>query len=154
MLHYVKYPSKGNVAYNKYYITYMKINYGLVSRSLIALLFVVAGLQKLMDFKNASSYIGSLGVPMATIVTVIVIFIEVVVALAFAWGYKAKHAGYILIAFTVLTILLVHNDFKNQMNLVMALKNLSIIGGILAALCCYCDDCTVHSKKHTTTHSA
>lgn len=113
----------------------MKINYSFVSRSLIAFLFVMAGVQKLMHFTTVSGYIGSLGIPLPVIVTALVIFIELPVALAFAWGYKTRMAGKILIAFTFLTIPLVHKDFFGA-DMVMVLKNIAIIGGIMAAMGC------------------
>jgi putative oxidoreductase len=110
--------------------------YGTIARSLIALLFVVAGIQKLTGFEGTVGYVGSLGVPLATIATVIVIFIEIVVALLFAYGYKVKEMGYILIAYVVLTILIAHRDFSQGANMVMALKNIAIIGGLMLAACC------------------
>lgn len=110
--------------------------YGLIARSLIALLFVVAGIQKLQDFAGFSGYLGSLGVPAPSLVAAVVIFIEIVIALLFAYGYKVKTTGYVLMAFTALTILVAHRDLSNQLNLTMALKNLSIIGGIMLAVCC------------------
>ena len=126
----------------------MKINYALVSRSLIALLFVVAGVQKMMHFSETVKSIDSLGVPLAGLASIIVILVEVPIAIAFAAGYKVRQSGYALIAFTVLTILLVHRDLTQPMNILMALKNIAIIGGIMSALGCYCGDCTVHTKKH------
>lgn len=111
-------------------------HYGTIARSLIALLFVVAGVQKLMGFEGAAGYITSLGVPASMLVAVIVILIEVPVALAFAYGYKVKETGYILIAFTILTILVAHRDLNQGANMLMALKNLSIIGGIMLAIRC------------------
>lgn len=118
----------------------MKINYQLVSRVLIALLFVMAGIQKIMGFSGTVGYIGSLGIPAATLVAILVIIIEVPVALAFAWGYRLCTTGAILAIFTVLTIALVHNHLPGDM--VMILKNIAIIGGILGAMtCCDCGKC-------------
>lgn len=118
----------------------MKINYHFIARALIALLFVVAGVQKIMGFSGTAGFIGSIGVPMATIVTALVILIEVPVALAFAWGYRLCTTGGILAFFTLLTILLVHNHWPAD--LVMILKNLAIIGGILSVVTtCSCGKC-------------
>lgn len=118
----------------------MKFNYQFVSRALIALLFVAAGVQKLMQFSGTTQYIGSIGIPLATLVTVLVIIIEVPVALAFAWGYRLCTTGGILAVFTLLTILLVHNHWPGDM--VMILKNLAIAGGILSAMTlCNCGKC-------------
>lgn len=125
----------------------MKINNALVSRSLIALLFVVAGLQKLMSFGDTVSGVGALGVPFPMIATILVIIIEIVVALMFAFGYKTRTTGWILVGFTALVTVVVHRDFSNQVNMVMALKNLAIIGGIMAAVSCSCGTCVVHKDR-------
>ncbi len=120
----------------------MKINYALISRILIALLFVVAGVQKIIGFQMIVGYIGSLGVPLPVIATALVIIIEVPVAIAFAWGYRTCIMGMILIAFTLVATLLVHRDFAVAPNMVMALKNIAIIGGIMAAImACDCGKC-------------
>lgn len=133
----------------------MKINYALVCRSLIALLFVVAGYNKLMGFQGTAGYVESLGVPMATLATIIVIVIEIPIALAFAWGWRVCATGLTLIGFTLLATILAHNPwaanvdpmaFKNVMT--AALKNLAIIGGIGAAiLACECAGCKVRKNN-------
>lgn len=111
----------------------MSKHYGMIARSLIALLFVVAGVQKAMDFTGTVGMVESLNVPLATLAALLVIIVEVPVALAFAWGYKVKETGWTLIAFTVIATLLVH--FKVT-ELVAALKNIAIIGGIMLAIRC------------------
>ena len=126
----------------------MKINYALISRVLIALLFVVAGVQKIMGFAGTAGYIGSLGLPFPEVLTALVILIEVPVALAYAWGYRVCITGGILVAFTVITTILVHRDFSMGANMVMALKNIAIIGGILATTgTCSCGRCEVLNPK-------
>jgi putative oxidoreductase len=111
-------------------------HYATIARSLIALLFVVAGVQKLMGFAGSVGYIGALGLPMPTILAILVIIIEVPVALLFAYGYKVREMGWILGIYTVLTILVAHRDWSQGANMIMALKNLSIVGGIMLAVCC------------------
>jgi len=125
----------------------MKINYAFISRSLIALLFVFAGIGKVMNFAGTASMIGNMGVPLPMLVAILVIIIEIPVALAFAWGYKTKETGYVLIGFTVLATLLAHRDFSNQINVIMSLKNIAIIGGIMSAISCACKDCVTHQVK-------
>lgn len=120
----------------------MKMNIAFVSRSLIALLFVVAGLQKLMHFTDTTKSIASLDVPLAGLVALIVIIIEIPVALAFAWGYRTCIMGAILMGFVVIVTVMVHGHLNQGMNLVMALKNVAIIGGILGlASMCTCGKC-------------
>lgn len=124
-----------------------KINYALVSRSLIALLFVFAGIGKVMGFAAFASSLGQMGVPVPMLGALVAVIIEIPVALAFAYGYKTKETGYALIGFTLLATLIAHRDFSNQMNVIMTLKNLSIVGGIMAAVACSCATCVVHGKK-------
>lgn len=120
----------------------MKINYALISRSLIALVFVIAGIQKLFHFSETSATISSVGVPLAPLATLIVILIEIPVAIAFAKGYKTCLSGWILIGFTALVTFIMHGNIGVGMNLIMALKNLAIIGGILAVISsCMCIKC-------------
>lgn len=132
----------------------MNINYALISRSLIALLFVVAGLQKLTHFSETTQSIALLNIPLASLVTLLVIFIEIPVAIAFAWGYRTCVTGWILIAFTTLVTIFVHGNIAQGMNLIMALKNIAIIGGILALVNeCACGTCPVKMKKGHKAHS-
>ena len=132
----------------------MKINYALVSRALIALLFVIAGIQKLTGFSGTVGYVDSLGVPMATLVTILVIIIEIPVALMFVFcPKKICWTGGALIGFTLLATVLAHNPwgadpvaFKNV--LTAALKNIAIVGGIASAiLACECESCKVRKSK-------
>ncbi len=124
-----------------------KLNYALVSRSFIALLFVFAGIGKVMGFAGFASSLGQMGVPVPMLAALIVVIVEIPVALAFAYGYKVKETGYAIIAFTVLATLIAHRDFSNQMNVIMALKNLAIVGGVMSAIACSCAACVVHGKK-------
>ncbi|MEN9551846.1 MAG: hypothetical protein RI935_223 [Candidatus Parcubacteria bacterium] len=123
------------------------INYALIARSFIALLFVFAGIGKAMDFDVFANSLGQMNLPVPMLAALIVVIIEIPVALAFAYGYKVKETGYALITFTVLATLIAHRDFSNQMNVIMALKNLAVVGGIMAAVACSCGNCAVHGKK-------
>ena len=114
-----------------------KFNWDLISRVLISLVFLSAGYGKLMNFSGTSGYIDSVLKTGAVtpLITALVIFIEIVVALIYISGkYKRDTMAYILIGFTALATILFHKDFTNQMNQLMALKNLAIIGGLLATL--------------------
>ena len=109
------------------------------ARLLIAILFVYAGVGKLMSF---SGFVTSMLEPkfgaLATIVGVLVVLVEIVVALLFAFGYKVKYTAWILAGFTALVTIMYHNPWAgpefNGGNLLMALKNIAIIGGIWLAL--------------------
>jgi putative oxidoreductase len=115
----------------------LKINWDTLSRSFIAILFIFTGWGKLMTFTETTGYIASvLGTGAITpIITILVIFIEIVVAIVYAYGkYKKDVAAYILIGFTALATILFHSDISVGANMIMTLKNIAIIGGLFATL--------------------
>ena len=109
------------------------------ARALIALLFIYAGYGKLMDF---TGFVASMLEPkfhsLAMIAGVVAVFIEIVVAIAFAIDYQRKYSAWILGGFVALTTILYHNPWSgpefNPGNMLQALKNIAIIGGIWSAL--------------------
>lgn len=120
----------------------MKFNYPLISRILIALVFVVAGVQKVTGFAGVVAFTDSLGVPFPVFAVLVSIAIEIPIALAYAWGYRVCVTGGLLVAYTVIVTILVHRDFNTGVNMIMALKNVAIIGGILATTgTCSCGRC-------------
>jgi len=138
-----------------------KFDCSFVARALIALLFVVAALIKLglgqpgasisQAFNATAASLPQvmtfLPASLATLALIIVLIIELPIALMYAYGYKYVKAGWVLIGFVVVVTIFYHNPWFggqfNAMNLVMALKNLAIIGGILATIGCYCGKCRI-----------
>ena len=117
--------------------TTFKISWDALSRLFIGALFIFAGVGKIMSFAGTTGYIDSVlhTGSLTPVITAITVFIEIVVAAVYVWGkYKKDWCGYILIAFTALATVFFHSDFNNQLNVIMTLKNLAIIGGIFATL--------------------
>jgi putative oxidoreductase len=125
----------------------------LLSRLLIALLFILAGIGKVMGFAGTSAYIASKGLPMPDVLTVLVIAVELGGGIALAVGCCTKWAAYALAAFTFVVSLIYHNFWAMSgadahMNQIMFLKNLAIIGGLLlfaiygpGTYACACKSC-------------
>ena len=67
---------------------------------------------------------------MSTIVLALTIIVEMGAGVLFAVGYKTKWAASALIVFTLLTIVIFHSNFADQNQVINALKNLAIIGGL------------------------
>ena len=102
----------------------------IVGRICIALLFILAGLNKVMDPASTAEYItaqttlpGSLAMPTGVF--------EIVAGLILASGFMTRLAAAVLAGFTVLTILLFHFQVTDPTQAQAALKNLAIIGGLL-----------------------
>jgi putative oxidoreductase len=71
----------------------------------------------------------SMGVP--GILLPLVIVIELAGAVAIIAGYRTRLFAFLLAGFCVLSGALFHNDFANQMDMIMFMKNLAMAGGFL-----------------------
>ena len=101
----------------------------LVGRVLLASLFLLSGLTKLGAYSATSAYMASAGVPGALLP--VVIATEVVGALAVILGWKTRIAATLLAGFSLLAAFTFHNNFADQIQMIMFLKNVSITGGFL-----------------------
>lgn len=104
----------------------------LVSRVLLALLFVVSGLGMLAAPSGMAGYFSSVGIPLAGLVVWLVIALKVLGGLAIVAGFLTRWAAYGLAAFCVATAFVGHFDFADQMQSTLFMKNLGLAGGFLA----------------------
>ena len=112
-----------------------------VGRVLLALMFIMAGFSKLGNISGTAGYIASGGLPMASVLAVVVGLLELLGGIAIAIGFQARWAALALGLFTLAASLLFHKfwavapdqAFVQQL---MFMKNLSVAGGlfIVAAL--------------------
>lgn len=107
-----------------------------VGRILLALIFIISGLQKLGDISGNAAYIASGGLPGVLIYPTILV--EVLGGIALAVGYQARIAALVLAGFTLVAGVLFHlvpagaaEGMMAQMQTIMFMKNLSIAGGLL-----------------------
>ena len=101
----------------------------LVGRTLLAVLFLLSGLGKIGAYAGTAAYMSSLGVPAALLP--VVIAAEVLGALAIIAGWKTRVTAVLLAGFSLLTALIFHHNFGDQIQMIMFLKNVSIAGGFL-----------------------
>lgn len=98
-------------------------------RVLLAALFLVSGLGKIGAYATTAGYMQAAGVPGALLP--LVIATEVLGAIALVVGWQTRVAAFLLAGFTLLSALLFHNNFADQVQAIMFLKNVSIAGGLL-----------------------
>jgi putative oxidoreductase len=126
----------------------MNVAYTL-GRILIPLVFIVAGIQKVMNIGAIAKmladnnvpipdqivpYLGS--IPKYEALGYLIAAIEIICGLMVLIGLQARWAALVLVVFTACTIVFVHHfwDMSGTAfydNMTQALKNLSIIGGLL-----------------------
>lgn len=100
-----------------------------LGRLLLATIFIMSGLNKVLQFEGTQSYIDMMGVPGFLLPLVIVT--EVIGGLAIVFGFKTKLAAFALAGFSLLSAVLFHADFSNQAEMINFMKNVAIAGGFI-----------------------
>lgn len=101
----------------------------IIGRILIAILFVAAGANKIMDPSGAEQMLAAQG-SAPSLVWVVAGF-EILAGLAIALGFGTRIASLALFGFTILTIVFFHSDFNDPAQVQAAMKNGAIAGGLL-----------------------
>ena len=102
-----------------------------VGRVLLSLIFVLSGAGKLADHAGTVGYNSSVHKPMPKLAYWIAVIIEVGLGYALLVGFKAKFLAFGLAVFTLVAAFLFHNNFAEQIQMIIFLKNITIIGGLL-----------------------
>ena len=101
----------------------------LIGRILLAVIFIVSGIGKIMDPAPASGMMASVGLP-ANMALGVGIF-ELVAGVLLAIGLMTRLVSIVLFVYVALTILFFHNALADPAQQVNALKNLAIMGGMM-----------------------
>jgi len=101
----------------------------LAGRVLLSVLFLLSGLGKVGAYSATAAYMSSVGVP--SVLLPVVIATEVLGATAIILGWQTRIAALLLAGYSLLTALVFHANFADQLEMIMFLKNVSIAGGLL-----------------------
>jgi putative oxidoreductase len=108
----------------------------LLGRILVGLLFVVAGVRKIMFVAGTAGYFAKLGFPAAELMVWLSVIIEVGGGILLIVGWKTKWVSWLLLGFVAIATATAHRyweydatQYVGQLN--NFLKNLAIIGGLL-----------------------
>jgi putative oxidoreductase len=100
-----------------------------IGRVLLALMFVLAGFNKISTYSGVQGYMESLGVPGALLP--VVIALELIGGLILMLGWHTRLTAFLLAGFTILATLIFHSNIGDQTQFLFFMKNLSIAGGLL-----------------------
>lgn len=100
-----------------------------LGRVLLAALFLVAGAGKAGNPEGTIGYISSAGLPLPQLGYIIALVAELGGGLLILVGYKTRLVAPLMAIFTIATAVFFHNNFGDQTQITMFLKNLAIAGG-------------------------
>ena len=100
-----------------------------IGRFLISFMFLMSGLNKVGNYSNTSGWMEAMGVS-GSLLPLVIIF-EILAAVAVIVGWKTKIAAFLLAGFCILSGLIFHSDFNNQIEMILFMKNIAIAGGFL-----------------------
>jgi putative oxidoreductase len=110
----------------------------LAGRILLALIFVGSGVDKTIHFSGAVGYVASAGLPFPAVLLALSIVVELGCGLAIIVGWKARWAAALMFLYLIPVTVIFHNPIglgaHAQEQLIHAMKNLSIMGGMLLLL--------------------
>lgn len=98
-------------------------------RSLLASLFLLSGLTKMSAYGATAAYMTAMGVSPALLP--LVIATELLGSLAVIVGWNTRIAAFLLAGFTLIAGVIFHDNFGDQIQTIMFLKDVSIAGAFL-----------------------
>ncbi len=101
----------------------------LVSRILLSAIFLMAGTTKILAYQETARFMELSGV--ADWLLPFVIVAELGLPILIIIGWHTRLAAVALGSFTVLTALLFHVDFGDQIQVMLFMKNVAMAGGLL-----------------------
>ncbi|WP_455369480.1 DoxX family protein [[Eubacterium] cellulosolvens] len=103
----------------------------LAARILISTIFIMAAVNKSMDLLGSEQYMAAYGIPAPGVLLVLSIIVEFFGGLSILLGFKAKWGAIALFIFLIPTTLIFHTEVTDQIQSIMLLKNLAMMGGLL-----------------------
>ncbi|SPA33647.1 putative DoxX, exported protein [Cupriavidus taiwanensis] len=100
-------------------------------RTLIATIFFISGVGKLLAPGATMAYIGSLGLPAPALGLIGALVLELAGAALLVAGYKTRLIALLLAGYAIVTALIFHHALADQNQMFHFLKNLAMAGGLL-----------------------
>ena len=109
----------------------MKNPVPLIARVLISAIFLMSGWGKIMNPAGTQQAMAAHGMPFAGLFLIGAIILELGGGLSVLLGYKARWGASALVVFVIPTTLIFHTKFSEQLQVIMFMKNLAILGSLL-----------------------
>lgn len=100
-----------------------------IARVFLGQIFLLSGLFKISGYAGTQGYMEAMGVPGMLLPLVIVL--EVGGGLAIVAGWQTRLVAVALAVFTLVAAAIFHNNFSDQIQMIMFMKNIAITGGFI-----------------------
>ena len=99
------------------------------ARAAMAAIFLLSGISKIGAFEAMQAYMEAFGLPGVLLIPTIAF--EVLAGIALLLGFGTRQAAFLLAGFCIVTALVFHRNFGDQVQQIMFLKNVAMAGGLL-----------------------
>src|SRR5437773_302839 len=108
----------------------------LIARLLMAALFIIFGIRKVLAFGFYAGYFTKLGFPAPEVMVVLAIIVELIGGVLFAIGWKTRWMAWALAVFTLIATFMAHRYWEFDAaqyaaQMINFWKNITIIGGLM-----------------------
>ena len=100
-----------------------------LGRVFISTLFLFSAYNKILNYSGTVGWMESFGVPGFLLGPTIAL--EIILPLFVIIGYQTKLSSILLALFSIITAVIFHSDFSDQMQLIAFLKNIGLAGGFI-----------------------
>lgn len=101
----------------------------LPARAALSAIFILSGLSKVSAFAQTQGYMEAFGI--SGVLLTPTILVEVGAGLALLAGFQTRVVALLLASFTLVTALVFHTNFADQIQEIVFLENMSMAGGLL-----------------------
>ena len=101
----------------------------LLGRVFISGVFLLSGFSKIGNYDGTVGWMESFGLPGFLLIPAIIL--EILAPILIIIGYQTRIAAGALSLFCIVTAIIFHTDFSDQMQFIAFMKNLALAGGFL-----------------------
>ena len=103
--------------------------FDLIGRVFISGVFLLSGFSKIGNYDGTVGWMESFGLPGFLLIPAITL--EILAPILIIIGYQTRIAAGALSLFCIVTAIIFHTDFSDQMQFIAFMKNLALAGGFL-----------------------
>ena len=103
--------------------------FDLIGRVFISGVFLLSGFNKIGNYDGTVGWMESFGLPGFLLIPAIIL--EILAPILIIIGYQTRIAAGALSLFCLVTAIIFHTDFSDQMQFIAFMKNLALAGGFL-----------------------